>query len=539
MEKVIRNLIICCITILTHFFVSESLYAQKNPLNKRISILANNKTVENILNNISKNNKIIFSFNSDIVPLDSVVSISIKNKTTSKVLTHLLGNLFYFKTLGNHIIILKRSSVQNIVSCTITGQITNSLTGEKIPNASIYDLKKNFSALSDSNGFYKLEFIPETESIELGYSKNNYADTVVFIKTSPILNVNVKLKPNYREIESFEKIQPKFQNTISNFNINDYGLVKTFVRIDMISHAKNINIFEKRTWQFSILPYIGSNRRISGAIVNRLSLNAIAGYSNGVNGIELGTLLNISKNDVKGFQFSGFGNITGGKTKGFQAAGAFNRNVGNVSGFQLSVFSNIVLDTLKGLQIGAVNYVKSNNGFQFGFINLADNSSGVSIGFMTIVKKGYYNLSCYTDEMLMPNIAFKMGTKKFYNIWGLSASKEMWGLTYGFGIHHKPENKISLNYELSFTQMSYKKPFETQFCEKIKLSSDLNIKLYNQLYLISGLSYNIFVSDKTEDTELQNYVTKITNSYILNSTFKSVKMQLWPGLTFGLKYFIN
>jgi hypothetical protein len=304
----------------------------------------------------------------------------------------------------------------------------------------------------------------------------------------------------------------------------------------MLTHAKNINIYEKRNVQFSLLPYIGTNRRISGAIVNRISINAIAGYSNGVNGIELGTLLNISKNDVKGFQFAGLGNITGGNTKGVQTAGLFNRNVGNVSGVQLSCLSNIVLDTLKGMQISFINYVKTNKGFQFGIINMVDSSSGVSVGFISIVKNGYYHLNLFTDEMLMVNIDFRMGTHKFYNIWGLSANNEMWGLTYGFGIHPKPEKKISLNYNLSFTNMSYKKSFETQICLKSMLSTDINFRLSKMLNLFAGLSYNLFVSDKIMDKELQNYITNVTNSYISSTTFKSVWMQYWPGLSVGLKY---
>lgn len=533
MEKIIRNLIICFISFSIHLFVLKTSYAQKNPLDKRISVSTTNKSIENTLNYISANNGVVFSYNSDIIPLNSTVSINLRNKTISKILFSILGNKYYFKTLGNHIIILKQSDIRNKITCTITGQITNSITGEKLSNASIYDLSKNFSTLSDSNGFYKLIFTPESESINLGFSKNNYTDTLIFIKSAITLNINIKLKPNFTEIE---KIKTKQLSSITEFNINEYNLVKRFVKTDMLSHAKNLNIFEKRIGQFSILPYIGTNRRISGAIVNHISFNAIAGYSNGVNGVELGTLLNISKNEVKGFQFAGVGNITGGNTNGFQAASVFNRNVGNVSGLQLSGFSNIVLDSLKGVQIGFVNFVKINKGFQFGIINMADSSSGVSIGFITVVKKGYYNLSVFTDEMLIPNISFKMGTHKFYNIWGLSANKEMWGLTYGFGIHPKPENKTSLNYDLSFTQMSYKKTFEIQFCIKTKLQADLNIRLNKKLDIFTGISYNIFASDKIIDTELQNHITNITNSYIFTTTFKSARMQHWPGVSLGLKY---
>lgn len=538
MKKVIRNIIFYGIIFLTLIFLSKTTYSQSNPLNNKISISVSNTSLKNALNIISKKTGICFSFNSDILSLDSTVSLSLTNKTISKVLYHLIGKNYYLKTLGNHIIILKRddAKINNSSLITINGYITNAETGEILPNVTIYDLNKNYSALSDSNGYFKIRFIPETETIGLGFSKNKFSDTIVFIKSAITSPINISLHLNSREIENIEKLQLKQPKIISSFNINDLGIVKSFVRADMLIHAKNLNIYETRTGQFSILPYIGTNRKISGAIVNRISFNAIAGYSNGVNGVELGTLLNISKNDVKGFQFSGFGNITQGKTKGFQVASVFNRNIGNVSGLQLSGLSNIVLDTLKGVQIGFVNYVRVNKGFQFGIINMVDSSSGVSIGFISVAKKGYYNLSVFTDEMLMPNIAFKMGTNKFYNIWGLSAEKDMWGLTYGFGIHPKPEKKYSFNYDFSLTQMSYKKPFEVQFCMKTKLLSDLNIKLGKRFDLFTGLSLNVFCSDKLIDLELQDHITNITNSFISTTTFKSVRMQIWPGLEIGIKY---
>jgi hypothetical protein len=539
MEKAIRNIVIYSATFLVLSFASLKGYSQTNFLEKVISISVSNETVEKVLSKISKKVEANFSYNSDLIPLDSVVSMNVNNVRTSKALSVLLGKNYYFKTLGNHIIILKRNviNVENPkkTTCTITGFVYNSLTNEKISNTSIFDLNKNFSVLTDSNGFYKLTFMPEKAFIGLGFCKSSFNDTVVFVKATTS-TIDIRLNPNARKIEHFEKIQTKKANEIPQFNINEYKIVQTFVKADMLAHAKNIDIQEKRTAQFSILPYIGTNRNISGAIVNRISFNAIAGYSSGVEGAELGTLLNISKNDVKGFQFSGFGNITGGNTKGFQAAGFFNRNIGNVSGVQMSGFSNIVLDTLKGVQLGCVNYVKTNKGFQLGIINMADSSYGVSIGFLSIVKKGYYNLSLFTDEMLMANLTFKMGTHKFYNIWGLSANKEMWGLTYGVGIHRHPEKKLSFNYDLSVTNMSYKKTFETQVCLKTKLSADINYRLSPKIEVFTGLAYNVFTSDKINDTALQNYVSEITITKTYSTTFKSVTLQHWPGFEFGFKW---
>ena len=538
MEKVIKTFLICLVIFFVLTILSEKGFAQTNPLEKRMSISVSNESVEKVLSKISQAIGVNFSFNSSIISLDSLVSFSVKNKPISKVLYILLGKNYYFKTLGNHIIILKKNYVKienpQKKSYTITGHIKNSLTDKGIYDATIYDLNKKFSALTDSNGFYQLSFFPETEFVSLGFCKNNFNDTVIIMKPVEATTIDIVLNPKPEQIEKIKKLQPKEVNPIPLFDINDYRIVQSFVREDMLKHAQNLDLHEKRIGQFSFLPFIGTNRRISGAIVNRVSLNALAGYSYGIEGVEIGGLLNISKKDVKGVQISGFGNITGGNTKGLQIAGFFNRNIGSVDGLQISGFSNIVLDSLKGAQIGFVNYVKTNKGFQLGFINTADSSSGVSIGFISVVKKGYFNLSLFTDEMLIANLNFKMGTHKFYNIWGLSASNEIWGLTYGLGIHPHPEKKVSLNYDLSFTNMSYKKTFEIQVCIKTKLEADLNIKLFKNFDLFTGVSYNVFTSD-TSDVKLRTYITQLSKPNIQSTSFKSVTLQFWPGLVFGFK----
>jgi hypothetical protein len=141
--------------------------------------------------------------------------------------------------------------------------------------------------------------------------------------------------------------------------------------------------------------------------------------------------------------------------------------------------------------------------------------------------------------MLMANLNYKMGTNKFYNIFGVSANNVMWGAIYGFGTNIRAEKKLSLNFDLSFTNMSYKKTFETQLCMKTKLSTDINFRLNKNLYLFTGLSYNILTSDKIIDKDLQNYLSETLKQIMQTRTFKSVRLQSWPGLMLGIKYNLN
>jgi hypothetical protein len=115
----------------------------------------------------------------------------------------------------------------------------------------------------------------------------------------------------------------------------------------------------------------------------------ISGYSYGVNGCEIGGVLNINRDFVRGFQASGFGNITGGKTSGVQAAGFMNQNMGSVGGVQLAGFYNMTTDTLKGIQAsGFANFAGDTSaGAQLaGFANVAAKTfSGIQIaGFANI-----------------------------------------------------------------------------------------------------------------------------------------------------------
>lgn len=263
------------------------------------------------------------------------------------------------------------------------------------------------------------------------------------------------------------------------------------------------------TFQVGFFHPIGSHGKSSGEITNNISLNILSGYTRGLDGFELSFISSVMNGNMKGCQIAGASNIVTGTTQGIQIGMCSNVNLGKTNGLQLSGIANVVTDStravqisgganvvndhftgtqlagignvvngnvkgttiagaanvangeMKGVQIsGLFNYTKINQGLQLGFINVADSSSGVSIGFLSIIKHGYYNFSLFTDEMLMANLNYKMGTKKFYNILGVSLSQKMWGLTYGIGTHFLSEKKLSFNTDLSFTNMSYQKIFE-------------------------------------------------------------------------------
>jgi hypothetical protein len=118
--------------------------------------------------------------------------------------------------------------------------------------------------------------------------------------------------------------------------------------------------------QVSVLPGMGTNGRESGKFTNNVSLNIIAGYNGGVEGLEVGGFSNTIKTDVTGIQVAGFSNQVMGEVNGLQWAGFsnfskaggnslqfsgfVNTNLGNTNGIQGAGFSNVVNGDFNGIQ---------------------------------------------------------------------------------------------------------------------------------------------------------------------------------------------
>lgn len=90
-------------------------------------------------------------------------------------------------------------------------------------------------------------------------------------------------------------------------------------------------------------------------------MNMLGGYAAGVDGVEIGTVFNIVKNDMQHVQVSGLVNIVGGKTKGVQLAGLHNNVLDSMKGLQVAGVSNITEGNMEGVQLtGAIGQVRKN-----------------------------------------------------------------------------------------------------------------------------------------------------------------------------------
>ncbi|MCK5186388.1 MAG: hypothetical protein KAR43_04585, partial [Deltaproteobacteria bacterium] len=152
--------------------------------------------------------------------------------------------------------------------------------------------------------------------------------------------------------------------------------------------------------QFTFAYPLGTNGTDATSVSNNFSLNALYGLNGGLDGIEIGGIMNYNTGGVTGVQLAGVANINAEQTHGFMCAGFYNLSTDDASGVQMADI-NTAMGDFTGVQLGVVNYAKRLKGVQLGLINVVGEDNGaVPIGLINIVKGGYYELEIVSGEVI-------------------------------------------------------------------------------------------------------------------------------------------
>lgn len=494
------------------FAAVQSLHAEGH-LSKIISINVVKQRMVNVMEQISNKGNFYFSYNSNLIRRDSLVSLVATNKKVKEVLDQLFNSRFEYKETGNYIIIRPKPVKLTIVTkpvqvaekfYTINGYVTDGQSGFKLQDASIYEKSQLIGSLSDYNGFFNIRLKSKYSAASLTVSKDQYRDTTVPVNPNISEEVSILLYPsaiNDVVVTPDDFLQPdsvmeeRWADTLnpeqlaadSSNKIENRFLGRWFVSAGQKMQSINLgDWFTERPFQFSVVPGLSTQGKMSGQVVNNFSLNLFGGYTGGLKGAEIGSLFNINRKDAIGFQVSGLFNHTGGKQvgfqaagvsnsvleshqgfqasgvanyngksmhgfqaagvanfngaefQGFQAAGVYNHAGLNASGMQVAGVANFATKNLNGVQVaGVFNYAKHNKGLQIGLINYADTSDGFSIGLVNIVKKGYHKWYIGTDETMHLTTSIKSGNRKLYSIllggMNLDENNKLYAFGYGLG----------------------------------------------------------------------------------------------------------
>jgi len=283
----------------------------------------------------------------------------------------------------------------------------------------------------------------------------------------------------------------------------------------------------------------------SNIIADSAAVIQLSGFSNIVRGKIIGTQVsgfsNVATADAIVTQVAGFSNVIRGNCFGGQFSGFSNVTKGNTKGAQIAGFVNTTTNDIEGAQIsGFLNYTRKLNGVQIGVINICDTiEKGIPIGVISLVKNGYKAFEISTDETIYLNASFMTGVKKFYNIFSVGAKpggRDMfWSYGYGVGSAFQISKRFDVNLELISHQIMVEDWYYDDLNLLNKLKLNLSFGLTKNLSIYGGVSYNVFVSNKTNNEGI------LTNSGIVpwsnySHEYRNCLIEMYPGLNAGIRF---
>lgn len=477
--------------LLTSVFIVACLSAIAQsvpPLERKITISFNGVLIDEALSKLSKEGKFIFSYSPSIFNSNQSISGAFTDQSVREVLNSICGTGINAKGRGNYIILTKATPPPKSIAATnatISGYVISKSDSSKLAEVSVYDKNTLTASITDQYGYFKISIDKPGENAILNFSKSGFVDTVITVNPGTTQFINMYLERERLTIAAVSvqvdtaEVEPVIEPIVldeipteekKRWNLREFLQDKVFSK-NIFSkkkggvNVKNIKDTLYREFQVSFVPFVGTNHKLSGNVVNGYSLNLLGGYSMGTRKLELGGLFNIDRGDVRYGQFAGLVNTVGGETYGFQGAGLanltrrnveafqfaglFNANIGSVSGGQFAglfnvngrasrggqfagLFNvqpadyqgsqvaglfNISTQKMAGSQIaGLLNFGHNVTGSQIAVLNFADSIRGVPIGVMSFVSRGYHKLEFSADEVFYVNAAFRTGVRSFYNI---------------------------------------------------------------------------------------------------------------------------
>lgn len=537
-------------------------------LNKPVAISVKGQPVSAVLKMMSDQGRFYFSYNSDLIPGDSLVTLNAPRQTVKQVLEQLFQNNFQYKEKGDYVIILPAPKEKSL---HISGRVVDDETGQPVDYASVYSRQLLVSTLSEDDGNFRLRIRERAFPVYLTISKVGYGDTTLVVSNAAEAGQVMRIRQQAVDLDPL---------IVRNSEGESTWLGRLFLSARLRAQSRNIGrFFVALPYQASLTPGLGTHGRMSGQVVNKFSLNVAGGYTGGVNGVELAGGFNISKLDVRYVQIAGAFNVVSGRVDGVQIAGFSNNVFESLKGVQVSGYSAMVrkrvdgaqvsgffaragdglhgaqvggaaalirgggsggqvsgiycqvrgvyngiqiagaanyagdsaratqiaglvniAKNIKGTQLAPVNYSKRMRGVQIGLVNIADSSSGVSIGLFNIIRKSTSNVSVYASDIAPANVAWKMGTHKFYSLLmggtGFNGSKQVHTFGAGIGREFFPFRKTGFFVEI-LNQNIYQGDWNN-LPMLYRFQVAVTYKLNKRLMLFAGPSYSVYDSDGAE-----------------------------------------
>lgn len=156
----------------------------------------------------------------------------------------------------------------------------------------------------------------------------------------------------------------------------------------------------------------------------------------------------------RGVQVAGIGNAAAGGFQGIQIAGIGNGAAGGFRGAQLAGITNLALDELSGVQLSLVNIgMGTVRGAQIGLVNYARELDGVSIGLVPVSRNGRVQAVAWASSTLYSNLGVRFLNGPVYTLLHTGYTPEGADNRVALGAYlggHIPIQRFSIDLDVGF-----------------------------------------------------------------------------------------
>ncbi|MDD4193113.1 MAG: carboxypeptidase-like regulatory domain-containing protein [Mangrovibacterium sp.] len=174
-------------------------------LKKKITLHVKDQSRGNVLDEISRNAGISFSYDPSILNTDQLISADCDSTATEQILETILGDEFRITMLGDQCIItLKKAGDPQLANLPvsvssdvlrISGVITDAESGDVIPYASVSVMNEPFGTISNKDGVYELKIPKNYQESTIVFSCMGFIQMLLDPHTLKGETVDVELQP--------------------------------------------------------------------------------------------------------------------------------------------------------------------------------------------------------------------------------------------------------------------------------------------------------------------------------------------------------
>ncbi len=202
------------VVFLLSFGYSFGQKENKSVLERKITLQVESETIASVLEKISAQAKVFFSYDVVLIEGDKRTDISVTEKSIHETLDLLFDSRFEYKVLGDQIIITKPATSQlkkkaeeiNVRPKIIVfkGKVTDREEKDPLPYSSIYVFRKNIGTVSNNDGEFVLKIPDSMDHDTIVVSCLGYRQQLFPVSELTDKDYSISLVPNSVQLKEIK-----------------------------------------------------------------------------------------------------------------------------------------------------------------------------------------------------------------------------------------------------------------------------------------------------------------------------------------------